>query len=105
MANDSHLRGRRPYLEILVVVAIAVAFAPPASAQQGPSPAAAAPGRTQDSPRGASSGTPDISASRHPLDPLEPAEIVAAVGAIRKERQLADSFRFVTVTLKEPSKE
>ena len=80
-------------------------FAPPASAQQGPSPAAAAPGRPQDSPRGTGSGTPDLSASRHPLDPLEPAEIAAAVAAIRKERQLADSVRFVTVTLKEPSKE
>ena len=89
----------------MAVLAIVVAFAPPAFAQQGPSPAAAAPGRKADSPRGTGSGTPDLSASRHPLDPLEPAEIVAAVAAIRKERKLPDSVRFVTVTLKEPSKE
>ena len=91
--------------EVPAVLAIAVAFASPTSAQQGPSPAAADPGRKVDSPRAATSGTPDLSASRHPLDPLEPAEIVAAVAAIRKERKLPDSVRFVTVTLKEPSKE
>ena len=58
MANDSHLRGRRPCFEVLAVLAIAMAFATPASAQQGPSPAAAAPGRIQDSPRARQLGDP-----------------------------------------------
>ena len=44
-------------------------------------------------------------AARHPLDPLQPDEIQLAVTAVRKERQLSDSVRFVTVTLNEPSKE
>ena len=105
MAKDSHLVRGTAHPVIMAVLAIVVSFAPPAFAQQGPSPAAAAPGRKVDSPRGTGSGTPDLAASRHPLDPLEPAEIAAAVAAIRKERRLADSVRFVTVTLKEPSKE
>jgi primary-amine oxidase len=46
-----------------------------------------------------------VSATRHPLDPLEPAEVQLAVAAVRNDRQLSDSVRFVTVTLNEPSKE
>ncbi len=41
---------------------------------------------------------------RHPLDPLEPDEIRLAVDIVRREKKLADSFRFVTVTLNEPAK-
>ena len=44
------------------------------------------------------------SAFRHPLDPLEPAEIEFAVASIRKRRRLADTVRFVTICLNEPSK-
>jgi primary-amine oxidase len=40
----------------------------------------------------------------HPLEPLTLAEIVHAVDVVRKER-LTASFRFVTVTLNEPSKD
>src|SRR5258708_7910037 len=41
----------------------------------------------------------------HPLEPLTLAEIVQAVAVVRKHRQLAPSFRFVTVTLNEPAKD
>jgi primary-amine oxidase len=41
----------------------------------------------------------------HPLEPLTPEEIIAAVQTVRKERRLPASFRFVTVTLREPAKE
>ena len=40
----------------------------------------------------------------HPLDPLEPDEIRRAVEIVRREKKLAASFRFVTVTLYEPEK-
>ena len=46
-----------------------------------------------------------MSVTRHPLDPLEPREIELAVAAVRKDRQLSDTTRFVTVTLNEPPKE
>src|ERR1700734_3678470 len=46
-------------------------------------------------------GTPP----RHPLDPLTGAEIEAATGILKRERNLADSARFVYVTLREPAKE
>ena len=42
--------------------------------------------------------------ARHPLDPLEPDEIRAAVDTVRKEKKLAAGVRFVSVTLKEPAK-
>jgi primary-amine oxidase len=53
----------------------------------------------------ATTGTPEISASRHPLDPLDPTEIERAVATIRNERHPGDDVRFVSVSLKEPSKE
>src|SRR6202044_3243505 len=46
-------------------------------------------------------GTPP----RHPLDPLTGAEIEAATGILKRDRGLADSARFVYVTLREPAKE
>ena len=46
-----------------------------------------------------------VSAWRHPLDPLQPAEVQLAIAAVRKDQVLSDSVRFVTVTLNEPSKE
>jgi primary-amine oxidase len=45
------------------------------------------------------------SAARYLLDPLEPEEIRGAVAALRRERRLAESVRFVTVTLNEPPKD
>ncbi|MEM9266079.1 MAG: primary-amine oxidase [Cyanobacteria bacterium P01_F01_bin.13] len=40
----------------------------------------------------------------HPLEPLTPDEIAAAVAIIRQEKSLGSSFRFATVTLNEPAK-
>jgi primary-amine oxidase len=48
--------------------------------------------------------TPPV-ASRHPLDPLDPDEIKTAIAIVRRERQLGESVRFVTVTLNEPPKQ
>jgi primary-amine oxidase len=44
-------------------------------------------------------------AVRHPLDPLTGAEIEAATGILKRDRHLADSARFVYVTLREPAKD
>lgn len=41
---------------------------------------------------------------RHPLDPLTPDEIRAAVATIRPAKALPESIRFVSVTLREPAK-
>jgi primary-amine oxidase len=41
----------------------------------------------------------------HPLDPLTGAEIEAATGILKRDRQLKDSARFVYVTLREPDKD
>ena len=44
-------------------------------------------------------------AVRHPLDPLTAAEIESATSILKRDRGLADSARFVYVTLREPAKE
>jgi primary-amine oxidase len=41
----------------------------------------------------------------HPLEPLTPAEVAAAVAAVRRDRKLPASFRFVMVQLHEPGKD
>ncbi|MEM8809463.1 MAG: primary-amine oxidase [Cyanobacteria bacterium P01_G01_bin.38] len=41
----------------------------------------------------------------HPLDPLTPEEIEAAVSIVRQEKSLGPTVRFATVTLNEPVKE
>ncbi|MEO0408341.1 MAG: tyramine oxidase, partial [Cyanobacteria bacterium P01_A01_bin.135] len=41
----------------------------------------------------------------HPLEPLTPTEIETAVATLRNAQSLGDSFRFATVTLREPAKE
>lgn len=46
-----------------------------------------------------------VATARHPLDPLTADEIEAASGILRQARGLADSARFVYVTLREPPKE
>src|SRR2546429_4813826 len=48
---------------------------------------------------------PSVTTARHPLDPLTPAEIEAASSTLKRARGLADSARFVYVTLREPPKE
>src|SRR5258706_1893773 len=47
---------------------------------------------------------PSVATARHPLDPLSPEEIEAASGILRSGRGLADTARFVYVTLAEPDK-
>src|SRR5581483_11014318 len=44
-------------------------------------------------------------AALHPLDPLTADEIAAAGAILKRERSLAESARFVYVTLREPSKQ
>jgi primary-amine oxidase len=59
---------------------------------------------TEDTP--ATTGPEDTGASpRHPLDPLTGAEIEAATSILKRDRNLADSARFVYVTLRELAKE
>ncbi|RYL92506.1 primary-amine oxidase [Sporolactobacillus sp. THM7-4] len=41
----------------------------------------------------------------HPLEPLNEVEIELAVAVVKKEKNLNDQVRFVSVTLKEPSKD
>ncbi|MEL6776933.1 MAG: primary-amine oxidase [Cyanobacteria bacterium J06597_16] len=41
----------------------------------------------------------------HPLEPLTPEEMTAAVRIVREQKSLTDSVRFVSVSLKEPAKE
>jgi Cu2+-containing amine oxidase len=59
---------------------------------------------TEDTP--ATTSPEDTGTSpRHPLDPLTGAEIEAATSILKRDRNLADSARFVYVTLREPAKE
>ncbi|WP_422925711.1 primary-amine oxidase [Singulisphaera sp. PoT] len=46
----------------------------------------------------------DKTPARHALDSLDADEIQGAVSIVRKGKQLADTYKFVTVTLKEPAK-
>ncbi len=45
-----------------------------------------------------------VATARHPLDPLSAEEIEAASGLLRSQKGLADTARFVYVTLHEPDK-
>jgi primary-amine oxidase len=47
---------------------------------------------------------PSVATARHPLDPLSPAEIEAAGDILRSQRSLADTARFVFVSLDEPDR-
>ncbi|MGF1481615.1 MAG: primary-amine oxidase [Cyanophyceae cyanobacterium] len=46
----------------------------------------------------------NLSSPHHPLEPLTPEEITTAVRIIKSEKQLGETIRFPTVTLKEPDK-
>jgi len=88
-----------------VLLATSVLVAGWASAgAQVPTPARPA-GNAAEPSTGRSAVALSDSQARHPLDPLSPDEIRLAVAVVRKERQLSESFRFVTVTLNEPPKE
>ena len=60
---------------------------------------------TEGTPATTSPEDTGISPPRHPLDPLTGAEIEAATSILKRDRHLADSARFVYVTLREPAKE
>src|SRR6266566_271080 len=47
---------------------------------------------------------PSVGTAPHPLDPLSADEIEAASAIVRAGRGLADSARFVSITLSEPDK-
>src|SRR5262249_35948756 len=47
---------------------------------------------------------PSVATARHPLDPLSPEEIEATSGILKSQQGLADTARFVFVTLDEPDK-
>ena len=94
MIGVSHVCRRAVRFGALAVAAFVLA-SPPAARSQVPDPAG----------RDRSSEAPRDAATRHPLDPLEPAEIERAVAAVRKEGRLAEGIRFVSVSLKEPTKE
>src|SRR4051794_24274413 len=44
-------------------------------------------------------------ATAHPLDPLSRGEIAAAVGILRRDRELTGTYRFASVVLHEPAKD
>jgi primary-amine oxidase len=73
------------------------------AAQDGPAQAAAQ--RSTSISKDDAGKRPTSAILHHPLDPLDPAEIQRAVATVRAVRHLAESVRFVTVTLKEPPKD
>src|ERR1700685_1507202 len=60
---------------------------------------------TTEDPPATTGPEPTGTAPRHPLDPLTGAEIEAATSILKRDRDLADSARFVYVTLRDPAKE
>ena len=93
----------RCVLEGMILALVTVAVAPERSAAQAPPQVPAAQGASEKAVR-TQSDTSTESQVRHPLDPLEPDEIRRAVDIVRSEKKLAESIRFVTVTLNEPAK-
>jgi primary-amine oxidase len=102
MLRESRLKAST-WLVILALSGLVTAIRP-ANAQ---APAAIAGRAGAPAPRVATAPSPAAAAPdvRHPLDPLEPAEIERAVAVLRAARRLPESVRLVTVTLKEPPKE
>lgn len=45
-----------------------------------------------------------VSTAQHPLDPLSPEELKAAVEIVKSEKAIGNTYRFAAVTLKEPPK-
>ena len=101
MANKFYLLNILTRLGVLALPALILA--PPTALAQAPPGGASIESRATDTSP-SSTKLSNVSA-RHPLDPLEPAEVQLAVAAVRKDRQLGDSVRFVTVALNEPSKD
>ncbi len=95
--HHARLAARGPVGALLLLASLLPAH--PSAAQ---SPAASG-ARTHSTALPVTAGA-DGAATRHPLDPLTPDEIRAAVATLREARQLPDTFRFVSVALLEPAK-
>ena len=99
MRHASRIVRFLPGVGLVVLFALAAGYPIFSTlAQVAPAP------KATEATGGAAAGRSTQLEARHPLDPLEPDEIRAAVDTIRKEKQLAASVRFVTVTLNEPAK-
>ncbi|WP_165230952.1 primary-amine oxidase [Aquisphaera insulae] len=86
---------------ILLVASVwvaSVALEVPVASAQAPS-ASAEPTTGKDGSKKSIEASP-----RHPLDPLSPDEIRAAVARLRKDKDLPESIRFVSIMLAEPAK-
>ena len=93
----------RHVIEGSLLALVAFTVAPGRSGAQVPPGRPSAP-TASEKPAQTHAGTSTESRVRHALDPLEPEEIRRAVEIVRSEKKLAESFRFVTVTLNEPAK-
>lgn len=85
----SDLLSRRMFLGASAMIAGSVGLAQPAVVAE---------------PKGDPSPENAVPLPTHPLDPLTPNEISAAVEIVRREKKVDESWRFVTVTLREPVK-
>lgn len=101
MFELSRLRQSVSCFRAAAVLGIVLAIQPAAPAQ-APDPVGR--DRPEEPPRGAVDDAGGA-ATRHPLDPLRPAEIERAVATVREEHTLDENVRFVSVSLKEPSKD
>ena len=90
-------------IEGMLLAVLSLTLAPGRSPAQDPPQDARSYARS-DKTAIAKQGSAPESQMRHPLDPLEPDEIRLAIAIVRREKKLADSVRFVTVTLNEPAK-
>jgi primary-amine oxidase len=92
------------WIKLLGIVVVLIVAAPPPRSQSQTPPGQPA-GSTHGSTAPASGpSSPQVSAGRHPLDPLGPDEIKLAVAVVKAARAVPETTRFVTVTLNEPSK-
>ncbi len=90
-------------IEGMLLAVVSLTLAPGRSPAQAPPQDPRPSGASEKTALAKQASSPE-SQVRHPLDPLEPDEIRLAVDIVRREKKLADSVRFVTVTLNEPAK-
>ena len=57
---------------------------------------------TEGTPAATTAAAENSVTTHHPLDPLTGAEIEAATSILKRDRHLADTARFVYVTLRNP---
>src|SRR3954468_24782186 len=97
----SKTRAVHPGLTGFVVLAVSAILGAlqPVHAQAPPRDRSVPGHRVESSRPVSETPTPHAAAAHHPLDPLEPDELLMAVATVRKKQQLSESVRFVTVTL------